>query len=94
MADPAEGDGLPYTAVTCDVTVARGYTNVVFTEKYSFSGPWETRVTTLVSIKSALSAALPMFRAYTIRLRLPPSRFTTRYRWIKRGIMPIWTCPI
>ncbi len=58
MADPAEGDGLPYTAVTCDVTVARGYTNVVFTEKYSFSGPGETRVTALVFDKIGIERGL------------------------------------
>ncbi len=57
-ADPAEGDGLPYTSVTCGVTVARGYTNVVFTEKYSFSGPEKARITTLVFDKSGAERSL------------------------------------
>ncbi len=58
MADPAEGGALPYTSVTCGVTVARGYTNVVFTEKYSFSGPEKARVTTLVFDESGAERGL------------------------------------
>ena len=58
MADLAEGDELPYTSVTCSVTVARGYTNVVFTEKYSFSGPEKTHITTLVFDKSGTERSL------------------------------------